>query len=806
MSVLALPLGSSAAAYPGPRHTERVSVTAEGGESNGASGAPSLSSDGTVVAFQSSASNLVPGDTNERLDAFVHDRATGTTELITVAHDGEPANGATLAISLSANGRFVALQSAASNLVPEDDNNSFDIFVGDRETNRIERVSIASNGTQADQSSYAPSISADGRFVAFYSDASNLVPEDTNNAPDVFVHDRESGTTERSSVSTGGVEGVGHSGSLLTGFANGGSYFPSISSDGRYLSFWSSASNLVTDDTNGRSDVFLRDRSAGTTERISIGSEESNGHSYAAAISGDGRYVAFESWASNLVPGDTNRAPDIYLHDRATGDVRRISVSSFGAQGNHYSTGPVMSGNGRYTAFYSVATNLVSDDISESGVFVHDRLTGATERMSIGPNGAPDGGSSNAAISEDGHHVAFESQASNLVPGDENDAQDVFVRGGIGTGIVSLELGRSDNRILVSGSAAFWGTAVAVAEDPADDASPGADQVGAELTNATVVVRPEEESILLRARAVSMPGEGIQDCARLPTFPPANICIEEGTGGGVPAVVYGMRFTIDGRSFEGRATRAGIATSDPGGPHFSLYECDVVCTERAELSGAVGSTGPEALVSIPFATLGLQKETQVSLDNVQVFSAVGATSTGALVDHDLIPVTDVPIPFPRLLLGIGSAEIPENEISYSADADLSNGSFTRSLDISSLAPGDYRLWAKACLRDACAVRHASFSIEGEVLNPTSLALNMERARGKVVVTATLTGTDTKAPIGGAPIHFSVNGVEIGDVPTDPTGSAQITIPRDRFKAQDVLRAVFEGDDRNAPAEAQLRAR
>jgi len=216
----------------------------------------------------------------------------------------------------------------------------------------VQRVSVASDGTQGNDNSWDPSISADGRYVAFFSHASNLVPGDTNGKADVFVHDRVTGQTTRVSVASDGTEG------------NGYSWFPSISADGRYVAFESIASNLVPGDTNGVSDVFVHDRLTGQTTRVSVASDGTQGHSASdhPSISADGRYVAFESFASNLVPGDTNGKRDVFVHDRLTGQTARVSVASDGTQGNGDSIYPSISADGRYVAFVSGASNLVPGD------------------------------------------------------------------------------------------------------------------------------------------------------------------------------------------------------------------------------------------------------------------------------------------------------------------------------------------------------------------------------------------------------------------------------------------------------------
>src|SRR6266446_1314542 len=243
----------------GAQTTERVSVTSGGTEGNGASLGSALSADGRFVAFDSAATDLVAGDTNGVSDVFVHDRQTGATERVSVASGGAQGNASSGLIgfafppALSADGRFVAFVSYATNLVPGDTNGATDVFVHDRQTGMTERVSVASDGTQANNASSYPALSADGRFVAFQSDATNLVAGDTNGATDVFVHDRQTGTTERVSVASGGTQG------------NGFSAGPALSADGRFVAFHDTATNLVAGDTNGASDVFVHELTVSTT-------------------------------------------------------------------------------------------------------------------------------------------------------------------------------------------------------------------------------------------------------------------------------------------------------------------------------------------------------------------------------------------------------------------------------------------------------------------------------------------------------------------------------------------------------------
>jgi Tol biopolymer transport system component len=423
----------SAPAMAKPRTlTTRVSVASDGTEGNSFnfSHPPSaLSADGGVVAFESFSDNLVAGDTNGVDDVFARDLQRRKTTRVSVASNGSEGNDLSGSASVSADGRFVAFVSAASNLVPGDSNGVFDAFVRDLKGRTTTRVSLASDGTEGNADSNfvgAPQLSADGRFVAFESFASNLAPGDTNGTLDVFVKDRATGQTSRVSLASDGTQ------------ANDVSYYPSISADGRFVAFLSSASNLVAGDTNtcgsvipgSCADIFMRDRQTGTTNRLSVASDgtQSDGASESPAISADGRFVSFESFATNLVAGDTNGAFDIFVHNLQTGATTRVSVASDGAQGNSDSRPSSISGDGRFVAFVSYASNLVpGDSNNDADVFIHDQQTGTTTRSSVASDGIQaNSGSARPSISTDGRFVAFDSVASNLVPADTNGI-DVFV-------------------------------------------------------------------------------------------------------------------------------------------------------------------------------------------------------------------------------------------------------------------------------------------------------------------------------------------------------------------------------------------
>lgn len=396
--------------------TARVSVDEEGLAGPLGSHGAAISADGRFVAFTAQ-SQLASTDTNSAGDVYVHDRYTGTTELISEGTAGS-ANDFSTFPAISGDGRFVAFHSAATNLVPGDTNGQVDVFLRDRLNATTTRISASTAGVQGNSFSLEPSISGDGRLVAFTSLANNLVPTDTNNATDVFVYDSESLALQRVSISSAGTQ------------ASGQSKAASISSDGAVVAFESTAANLVTGDTNGRSDVFVRDLDDAVTGRVSlgVGGVQANHSSNDASISGTGRYVAFSSVATNLVSADTNNRSDVFRYDRVTGDVSRASVGSAGAQGIDVSEAPSISYDGNTVAFQSTASNLVTADYNNSiDIFVRAIDVGETTRASVSYQGAEGTwASTTPAISGDGRHVAYQSGASNLVPDDDNGATDIF--------------------------------------------------------------------------------------------------------------------------------------------------------------------------------------------------------------------------------------------------------------------------------------------------------------------------------------------------------------------------------------------
>ncbi len=374
---------------------------------------PSISADGTLVAFHSFANDLVDGDTNDFVDIFVRDLASGTTRRISVDSAGAQGNGNSFKPRISADGRLVVFYSDATNLVLGDTNGAQDVFLYELASGLIRRVSVTSNGIQGDANSATPSISGDGRIIAFRSLAGRLAPNDGPAPFDIFAHDMQSGSTRR--------------------IADGNTADPQVSPDGRFVAYSSINAKLVSGDTNMRSDVFVYDLTTEQTRIVSVNDAGTQGNedAFGPSISVDGKFVAYHSFASNLVNGDTNGAQDVFVHDLTDGTTRRVSVSATGEQGNGDSTYASITPDGRFVAFTSAASNLVAGDTNGMpDVFVSDLVTGAVRCASLNAWGAPaNDEAGGASITPDGNWLAFHSRATDLMMSiDANSAVDIFVR------------------------------------------------------------------------------------------------------------------------------------------------------------------------------------------------------------------------------------------------------------------------------------------------------------------------------------------------------------------------------------------
>lgn len=414
--------------------TTRVSVNSAGVPADQSADDPMVSWDGRWIAFSSSAGNLGGGE-DLLWDVFVHDRASGITSLASVDSSGIKANGSSWQPALSGAGSHLAFASYASNLDPNDTQTQSDVFVRDLGAGATQCVSLATGGGSSSGYNYAPSISFDGRYVVWTSTASDLVAGDFNSRDDVFLRDRLLGTTELVSVASSGAQGDQDSGWM---FLSADRPNLQVSQDGRYVVFESRATNLVPGDTNGTADAFVRDRALATTVRVSVdsnGAQVPNGCLYAAscltpAISRDGRFVAFASNAAGLVLGDTNGVTDIFVHELATGATERVSLDSSGVECHGHSAHPALSDDGRFVVFDSFASDLVAGDTNGVlDVFSRDRLHGATARVSMSSTGAQaDAFVEWPTVSGDGRFTVFTGTATTLVAGGSDSFWwDVFL-------------------------------------------------------------------------------------------------------------------------------------------------------------------------------------------------------------------------------------------------------------------------------------------------------------------------------------------------------------------------------------------
>lgn len=427
VGVAALILLTAAPAGACSSSTLLVSIGQDGQSLEAASIAPSISGDGSRIAFQSLSDDLVPGDANGLSDIFVRNLRTQTTLRASVDVAGGDPNGASTAPAISDNGRYVTFVSDADDLVPGDTNGVNDVFLYDLQTSSMSRVSVGLGISDSMRWVGVPSVSADGSRVAFHVFIGSPVVRS-----DVFVRDRAARRTVKVSVSVDG------------GRADGSSFEPTVSKNGRYVAFLSTAENLVPGPGNGFADVFRRDLMTDRTRLVSVDrfgrSADSEAMGGAPAISGNGRYVVFHDWASDLVPGDTNGEPDVFRRDLVEETTVRVSVTSDEEEvagfGSFHTVRMGIGNGGRFVTFSSDFSGLTPNDRNaQPDVFLRDVVRGTTTLVSAAPTPdgtgeeSPNGYSTEPSISRSGCYVAFSSWANGLTPDDQNDGvDDVFRR------------------------------------------------------------------------------------------------------------------------------------------------------------------------------------------------------------------------------------------------------------------------------------------------------------------------------------------------------------------------------------------
>ncbi len=418
---IALPAGSSAGSTPPGEQvrTAVVSVDRNGGPANAGSGVAKVSHNGNRVAFVSFATDLVGVDIGDYANVFARTRSTGRTQLVTRTWTGEPTDGPSRVNGVSRTGRFVAYDSAATNIARRDTNGVYDIFVRDLEQGRSERISVTYDGKQPDRESFRPSLSGNGRIVVYDSYATNLVPHDTNGGFDVFLRNRQTDTTRRISVGPGGLQADGES----TGAV--------ISADGGVVCYESGAENLVANDGNDEPDVFCYDRATRTTELASVALDGTSGVDNAVMgdVSADGRFVVFTSLGNDYVEGDGNGFADVFVRDLQEDSTVRVSLTTAGAGRKATSFWPSISADGSVVTFDTDGAFVPGDTNTKYDVYRHRLTDGTTRRVSVADDGAQ--GSLASLLNDlsgDGRFVVFLTD-NNFTAGADNHRTDVMIRG-----------------------------------------------------------------------------------------------------------------------------------------------------------------------------------------------------------------------------------------------------------------------------------------------------------------------------------------------------------------------------------------
>ena len=406
--------GALVIAPPAPAHaavlaTDLVSVTADGTQGNENSILPSVDAGGRFVVFQSASSNLASDDDNGKDDVFLTDRETGSLELISRGADGRPLPGDSGGSQISADGRFVTYYSwtGTSAEWPK-------IYVYDRVARSTEQIPTGAKG------SMSPSISGDGRYVTFASGSEDIVPDANGWYSDVFLHDRLTGATRIVSSSADGTQGDRSASKGV------------VTADGRHVAFTSSATNLVPGDTNDVEDIFLKDLTTGGIQRITVandGSQLTDFWIYSdPSVSADGRHVGYSTTGA-FDPADANDDIDVYLRDTLTGRTTLVSRRASGEPlTSGWASSPAVSGDGDSIAFWSNSGQIVAGDTNYTGdLFVYDRVSGVTERVSVTGSGTEADGADGGVLSHDGRLAFYRAGAANLVTNDTNGKDDIFV-------------------------------------------------------------------------------------------------------------------------------------------------------------------------------------------------------------------------------------------------------------------------------------------------------------------------------------------------------------------------------------------
>ena len=674
-----------------PLETKRVSVSTTGEQGNVRSESPVTSGDGRFVVFSTDASSLVTGDTNDSSDIFVHDRLLGETVRASVSAAGDEAAFGADGGSISRNGRYVVFYSGASNLAPGDTNGRTDVFRKDLTTGQVELVSLAADGSGVNSSalvfSTTHSISDDGRYVTYASRATNIVPGVTlpSAGNHIYVRDMESGATELVSVDNNGGPGTENA------------QTPSISGNGHVVCF-ETRSPLDPRDTNGLMSVYARNHVTDTTEWISTNNywEPPNDHTWRPRANYDGSLIVFDSTATDLVPRDQGGiSPDVFLRNLDTDRTEKVSISSTGAPPNAEAYRGSISSDGRFVAYWSGASNHVPGKETNIGdIYLHDRLLGFTELISTPAGGGFGSDTSQlAALSGDATAISFQSFADNLVPGDTNEVQDIFARQ-IGPSVgfkAPLNATVDGEELLIEGITRVTGALLQAAADPAGDvvaAEQSSGQIG-DISSAEIVYRTNAaQEILFRVTFHDLP------------FPVLGVA--------TPGTTYGVSFRVDGRRYE---IRMNAAEDVAAYATFDLYECDPVdsaCAPQKTTPGGFGTAGHRIDFTVSFGDVGAVVGSTIS--DLRAFAGVGGSPSGAIIVLDEISVPSAAIPAVEAAVALASAGTNVDDAQFMGAAPPSDGMLRATVSLGDILAGHYDVFARICIGSVCGYSAGDFTI------------------------------------------------------------------------------------------------
>lgn len=554
------------------------------------------------------------------------DRRDGDVDIVSISNEGDAANEHVTSPDITGDGRFVVFETDATNLVPQP-TVSWQIYLHDRQTGVTELISRDEQGAAANRSSTAPTVSDDGRFVAYQSYATNLVAGTGSNRIHVYLFDRETGETQLISRNLTGAP------------ANADSKGPVITPDGRWIAYHGHATDLVDAADGPGHDVFVYDRQTGQTDLVSVrsdgGAQDKGADSQ--TISADGRFVAFDSTARNLAPSNAWDTFHIYVHDRKTGETERVSVSSDGAEGDGASQDPMISGNGRFVTYASYAFNLTPEEElnRRPDIFVYDRVTKATELITTAVDGgAADSDAGSPSISHDGSVVAYDSISRNAVENDTNARRDVFVRErGPATGVRTFALTRDPHTASVSGEATFSGTMLAeVAIEPNEALEEG----DAALEAGRIIYRTEREDLLFEMDLTALSAEKPVTTDRGRVYGASRTPVIYGWTFQAAGSAWEIRAQ--------RHALTGAPDALPTDQGMRLFRCDGACVPEASLKGGIGTTGASVRIGLPLSALSLHLGGSVMRISAFVAPGDLTGPRGAPIAELGLPAVDVPQP------------------------------------------------------------------------------------------------------------------------------------------------------------------